>query len=344
MRPIDSITLSCMSRKPVLESANWDEFIGLPQSRSGYKQSSWWADFLTCVGWEDFGLVFSDDEGIVGGARVLSIPFTDDKNYFYVPHGPVLPENPEDAKQVFELFLQGIEQRRRNEEKLISHLRLEPRWEELPGFIQGFYEPDAWDEPRNTLCVDLTADDEALLAQMKSKGRYNVRLARRKGVKVVEDMSAKGVADFFDLYSSTLKRHGRNFYPRDYIEELTETLAELDLGSIFFAEYEGERLATALVIYFGDTATYKYGGSSLAHRNVMAPYLLHYEIMLRARQLGHKWYDFYGVAPPDESEDAWEGFSAFKRKFGGQEFCFVPTMDYIYDEAAYDEYEELDED
>ena len=57
------------------------------------------------------------------------------------------------------------------------------------------------------------------------------------------------------------------------------------------AEYEGKRIATALVVYFGRRATYSFGGSLAAHRRVMAAHLLHFEIMRRAKALGHEWYD-----------------------------------------------------
>jgi lipid II:glycine glycyltransferase (peptidoglycan interpeptide bridge formation enzyme) len=98
------------------------------------------------------------------------------------------------------------------------------------------------------------------------------------------------------------------------------------------------RLATALIIYFGDTATYKYGGSLQAHRNVMAPYLLHFEAMLTAKSRGHRWYDFYGIAKDDNPDDLWAGFSAFKRKFGGRERNYVPALDFVYDQLAYEDY------
>ena len=105
-----------------------------------------------------------------------------------------------------------------------------------------------------------------------------------------------------------------------------------------FAEHEGERLATALVVYFGDRATYLFGGSLPRRREVMAPYLLHFEAMRAARERGHRWYDLYGVSPADQPGHPWAGISAFKRKFGGLELCFVPALDLVYDDAGYGAY------
>lgn len=54
--------------------------------------------------------------------------------------------------------------------------------------------------------------------------------------------------------------------------------------------------------------------------------------------MGHEWYDLWGVAPKNEPDDPWHDISVFKRKFGGQELNLVPTLDYVYDPAAYDKY------
>jgi lipid II:glycine glycyltransferase (peptidoglycan interpeptide bridge formation enzyme) len=37
---------------------------------------------------------------------------------------------------------------------------------------------------KNTATTDLTSDEDALLAAMKSKWRYNIRLAEKRGVSV----------------------------------------------------------------------------------------------------------------------------------------------------------------
>ncbi len=242
------------------------------------------------------------------------------------------------AAEVFSAVIADIEAQRTDETQIVSHLRLEPRWEQLPSYVRGSRSASGWLEPRDTLCLDLSQSVDEMMEHMKPKGRYNVRLARRKGVSVVEDISLQGVADFVEMYHETAQRQGALRHSRQYITELSQRLSCHDRGSIFFAEYQGLRLATALVIYFGDTATYKYGGSKLVHRNVMGPYLLHFEALLAAKSRGCRWYDFYGVSPPGQPDNDWANFSAFKRKFGGREIRFVPPLDFVYDEHAYRDY------
>jgi lipid II:glycine glycyltransferase (peptidoglycan interpeptide bridge formation enzyme) len=243
---------------------------------------------------------------------------------------------------VFERILDAIEDRRRTEPQAVSHLRIEPRWQRLPGFVSGFRPvppfSDVFFEPRNTLCVDLRASEAAILAQMKPKGRYNIRVARRHGVSIVEDASDQGLADFQRIYEETAARQGMDAKPADYFQALVSLLSSHRHGSMFFAEYQGARVAAAVVVYFGRRATYFFGASLDRHREVMAPYLLHFEIMRAAKALGHEWYDLWGTAPEGQPDHPWHDISVFKRKFGGVALDLVPTLDHVYDAAAYGQY------
>ena len=69
-----------------------------------------------------------------------------------------------------------------------------------------------------------------------------------------------------------------------------------------------------------------------------APYLLHFEIMRGCKTMGHEWYDLWGVAPESAPDYPWQNISGFKRKFDGVDVDLVPTLDYVYDPAAYDRY------
>jgi lipid II:glycine glycyltransferase (peptidoglycan interpeptide bridge formation enzyme) len=307
-------------------------------------QSSWWADFRTTVGFENFGVILKHQSVIVGGATVQKFSWASESCFYYIQDGPVLPGDEAVAGEVFGAILEAVEGRRQSERQAVSHLRIEPRWQRLPSFVSGFRSlafGDNFVEPRKTLCIDLRPSEAAILAQMKPKGRYNIGVAQRHGVSVIEDTSDQGLADFLSIYEETVARQesqGMKVKPPDYFETLVSLLSSRQCGSIFFAEYHGIRLATAVVVHFGRRATYFFGGSRARDRHIMAPYLLHFEIMRRAKATGHEWYDLWGVAPQDEPDHPWQKISTFKRKFGGVEVNFVPTLDYVYDAAAYDHY------
>jgi lipid II:glycine glycyltransferase (peptidoglycan interpeptide bridge formation enzyme) len=323
----------------------WDEFLEATIN-TGFRQSSWYTAFRAARGWRHFGTVLRDGKIIVGGIMVLARYFAPDRCYYYVPDGPVLMENDSSAEQeqVFRVLMEFIENKRQNEQGVVSHLAIEPRWEQIPHFVKGFEaSSEYYGFPRDTQFVDLSSPDDAILAQMQPKGRYNIGVARRHGVSVVEDASPQGLEDFFSIYRETCDRKGLAGLNHDHFQELTSMLFPSNRGSIFFAEYQGTRLTTALVVYFGCTATYFYGGSRPVHRNVMASYMLHFEIMRKAKIRGCRFYDLFGVTPKGERSDGWTDISVFKRKFGGREVRFVPTLECIYDSAAYEEWKAIDD-
>lgn len=316
----------------------WDEFVAV-QPGAGFMQSSWWPNIQLDNGWGNYGVVIKDGETVVGGAQVLTKYFAPGKSYYYIPEGPVLPQDESDGAQVMQAVMDFIDRKRQSEDRAISHLCIEPRWQQQPNCVSGFRARRRWVEPRTTLYIDLRPDESAILAQMKPKGRYNINVARRHGVSIVEDVSPQGLEDFVRIYQTTIDRHGLDGNKADYYHMLIPRLVALSRGSVFFAEYQGSRIATVLVVYFGERATYFFGGSIAAHRHVMAPYMLHFEIMLRDKKLGCRWYDLYGIAPQSVGADhKWANISVFKRKLGGQDFSFVPSMDYVYDAVAYEAY------
>ena len=318
----------------------WDRFVAATPD-TGFMQSSPWAQFRARAGCEHFAITLKDGEAIVGGALVGRWTYEPGHCFYYVQEGPVLFADEASAGEVFNAVLESIERRRRAEDATVSHLRIEPRWPRLPDFVRGFRpsaSSDRFSEPRNTLCIDLRPSEDEILAQMKPKGRYNVRVARKHGVAVVRDNSYQGSIDFMRIQRCTAVRKGIEPMAPGYFRAMLAELVSRGQASLFFAEYGGRRLATALVVNFGRRATYFYGGSLLLHRRVMAPYLLHFEIMRRAKEWGCDWYDLWGVAPLNQPDHAWQQISEFKRKLGGVEVQLVPTLDYVYDAAAYDQF------
>ena len=321
----------------------WDRFVAATPA-AGFMQSSWWAEFRTRSEFGHFATILRAEGAVVGGAVVLTYEYEPGYAFYYMPEGPVLAGDENDG-DIFAAVLAEATARREGVSPCVSHLRIEPRWEQLPEYAQGFLPiprgRDIYTEPRNTLCVDLRPPERTILAQMKPKGRYNIGIAMRHGVAVVEDASPTGLQDFLGIYEATTDRHSLSAKPASYFEDLVEAVRDRGCGSLFFAEHEGTRLATALVIFFGARATYFFGGSLGERRHVMAPYLLHFEIMRLAKSRGCTWYDFWGVAPEDEPDHPWQNISVFKRKFGGREVRLVPTLDYVFDKAAYARYLEI---
>ena len=180
---------------------------------------------------------------------------------------------------------------------------------------------------RNTVVVDLQPDEETLLANMKQKTRYNVRLAGRKGVTVRPGSEA----DFdllYKMYAETSVRDGFVIREEAYYRSLWRVFSEAGLLDPLVAEVDGEPAAAVVIARFAGTATYLHGMSTENHREKMPNYLLQWEAMRRAKAAGCTRYDLWGAPEQfDETDPMW-GVYRFKDGFGGQVVRFIGAWDY----------------
>ncbi len=208
---------------------------------------------------------------------------------------------------------------------------------------------------KNTVQVDLNLSEEELLARMKPKTRYNIRLAERKGVSV-----RVGTKDdlpmLYKIYVETSVRDG--FVIRD--EGYYKTVWELfmpktnspisnspvsNLQSPFteplIAEVDGQPVAAIFVFYFAGRAYYVYGMSRDAHREKMPTYLLQWEAMKRAKAKGCSVYDLWGAPDVfDESDSMW-GVYRFKEGLGGKVIRTLGAWDFAPNRLWYKMYSEI---
>ena len=181
--------------------------------------------------------------------------------------------------------------------------------------------------PKATRVLDLTLADADILDQMKSKTRYNIRLAEKKGVTVARSTD---VDAFYDMLVSTSgKKTGYFPHEKAYYQKLIETLGPDDLARIYLAEHEGDALAGILVVYSGKCATYLHGGQNGVRKNLMAPYLCQWIAIREAKERGCTNYDFWGVAETDDPNDPWAGITRFKEGFGGEKIVFPGSFDLV---------------
>jgi len=169
--------------------------------------------------------------------------------------------------------------------------------------------------PQATIFIDLTKSEDEILAQMKQKGRYNIKVAQRHGVTIHQDNAQ--LDKFYKIQEETAKRDGFQINDKKYYEKMLEMLGP-DHAKLWIARHEGEVIAGLIATYYGDTALYYYGASSNESRNTMAPYLLQWEVMRDARAHGFTTYDLFGIAPEGAENHPWSGVTEFKKKFGGQ--------------------------
>ncbi len=182
---------------------------------------------------------------------------------------------------------------------------------------------------RNTVLVDLRGSEEEILARMKQKTRYNIRLAARRGVSVRRALPSDW-ALLYDMYAQTAARDGFIIRPRAYYETVWRLFwqAEAPHAEALLAEAEGEPLAALWVFTFAGRAYYVYGMSYPRQRHKMPAYLLQWEAMRWAKAQGCTVYDMWGAPDEFAETDRMWGVWRFKRGFGGRVLRTLGAWDY----------------
>jgi peptidoglycan pentaglycine glycine transferase (the first glycine) len=314
----------------VADARAWDRaLLDLPNPH--ILQSWAWGEFKARHGWDASRLLFQEEGRAVAAASVLQrrlprLPVS----ILYVPKGPALDWTDADLAARVLADLEGLARHRRAlfakidpdvyYPDEVSDLSRRPR--RAPETAQllasrGWRFSDEQIQFRNTVLLDLDRAENELLAAMKQKTRYNVRLAMRRGVTVREG-GADEVDTFYQLYAETSERDGFPIRPVEYYHDAWGSFLEDGLAHLLLAEAEGETVAGLILFTFGPTAWYMYGASSDRHRRHMPNQLLQWEAMRRAKEAGCTLYDLWGAPDElDESDPMW-GVVRFKLGLGGE--------------------------
>jgi len=319
----------------IVSLAKWNNFIK-DNPDAHLLQTGEWGELKSAFGWEPVRIILDDEAGVQILFRRLPFGLT----LAYLP-------KPVGGSQL----------------TVIS----EQIWAELDVLCKNHravflkIEPDAWlsdfdlrstshialrtsphnIQPPRTIIVDLHGSEDEILARMKQKTRYNIRLADKKGVTV---RPWKDLAAFHEMLLVTGGRDGFGVHSLEYYKRANELFHPSGMVELLVAEYEGKPLAALMVFARGRRAWYVYGASNNSERNRMPTYLLQWEAMRWARSKGAEEYDLWGV--PDEDEETLEahfterieglwGVYRFKRGFGGDVKRAAQALDRVYNPLLY---------
>jgi lipid II:glycine glycyltransferase (peptidoglycan interpeptide bridge formation enzyme) len=276
--------------------------------------------------------VVDSSENILASALLVKQKLPFKKCWLNCPRGPVIDyQKGSETEKILATLFKKIEIVAKEENAVF--LRVEPPISsDWPNPFKGLpmRSAHAHYQPESTLIVDLKHPPEELLKQMKSKGRYNIKVAQKHGVKIaVSDGGQKDIDAFYKLFSETTERDKFSGHPKKYYSDMLRILGEKK-AKLYIAEYEGKSVAAAIITYFKDTATYYFGSSSGEHRNVMAPYLLHWQAILDAQNSDYHYYDFFGISPEGSQNHPWAKVTEFKLKFGGDRINYFPAQEIVY--------------
>lgn len=310
----------------------WDSWLENSPGGGHILQSYEWGEFKRRLSWRPVRLVLEQDGQVAGLGQFLvyNTPLVPGA-LAYCTKGPWLPWDDEEAVRTFFRGVLTLAER-----EGVHTVKIEPevheeqmQAKELLSAI-GFRR-FRWDlNFKTTMSVDLSPSEEELLANMKGKTRYNIRLAARKGVQVVEDNSLAAREHFWGMFEQTAERNGFVIRrPRGYNFAAWKAMYGAGRAHLFFATHGGERLAAMLVYTFGHKYWYMLGASTNEKRNLMPTHLLQWEVMRWAKRRGITYYDMVAVPSPDNLDESHSlyGVYRFKVGFGGEIEDFVGCLD-----------------
>jgi peptidoglycan pentaglycine glycine transferase (the first glycine) len=314
---------------PIVSLTDWNHFLAqYPDAH--LLQTGEWGELKSAFGWNPVRII-SGDLGVQILFRNLPLGFT----IGYIPKAVISNQS------ISEQFWNEIDSACKSHRAIFLKL-----------------EPDSWDsefilhpssfiiskhniQPPRTIIIDIRGSDDEILAKMKQKTRYNIRLAEKKGVTA---RAWDDIASFHKMMLVTGGRDGFGVHSLEYYRRAYELFHPKGMCEILVAEYEGKFLATLFVACNGNRAYYLYGASTDEERNRMPTYLLQWEAMRWAKARGCEEYDLWGVPDEDEAtleanfetrRDGLWGVYRFKRGFGGELRRAVQAMDRVYNPLLY---------
>lgn len=328
--------MSILNKENKEEVKKYKEFVDNFSSTS-LMQSMNWADVKK--GWESEYVYLEEDGKIVMAMSLVIRKIIGSKSMIYAPRGPVgdiydiqkvkkITEEVDKIAKKYNAFVFRFDPERYYDEKL----------EEM--YVKEGYKvrnrkfgKNELIQPRYNMILNISGKtEEEVFKGYSEKTRYNVRVAKRKGVTVRYSRDAEDLKTFYNLYVVTGIRDKIASRPYDYFERMLNTFDENHMR-IYIAEFEGEALSAAIAINYGKKTFYLYGASSNEKRNLMPNYLMQQEMIEWAIETGCDLYDFGGVFILDKSNGLYKFKEGFCRQEGVTEF--IGEIDKVYSKFWY---------
>ncbi|ABK02579.1 Methicillin resistance protein [Arthrobacter sp. FB24] len=194
-------------------------------------------------------------------------------------------------------------------------------------------------QPELSWIVDLDRDFKEVLAAMKPVNRNLYRNIHKKDVTFRASQDPDDIRVLLNFLHMTAKRSGFKPQSDEYLSQVARSLMPVGAATLFIAERHGGPIAAALAYDSADTRTYAHAALDDSHRKLSAGIPLLVTLMADAKEKGLKHVDLWGVAPEDQPNHKWAGFTAFKKSFGGREVTYPGTWDLPVKKVRYGAYQ-----
>jgi peptidoglycan pentaglycine glycine transferase (the first glycine) len=315
-----------------LDPQSWDQFI-LQHPEGNLLQSWAWGDFQAALNHPIWRLrVVDSDQNIIAQLLAIKLSLGFGKFILYTPREILINRSApiQLQREAMELIVKKM--------KEIGKLAGAILWRTDPPLKNsdatalsiyktfGFIRTKKSIQPSTNLVIDIAPGPSNLLTAMKPKARYNVRLAEKKGVRVITSKNSDDIRIFNQLNQETAVRDKFTPHLDNYYKKQLEILGKANHLELLIAYLGSTPLSAILVSHFANKATYLHGASSNEHREVMANHAIQWAAINSSQTKGCATYDLGGVDLTGE-HPSWTGITRFKQGFGGEIVEYVGTLE-----------------
>lgn len=259
--------------------------------------------------------VWQNDD-LIGAAclRIKAVPGLG-RGIAYLSGGPMIGHGPaEEATQRAQAVLSALHKKLVTQEGHLLRLRPSVTLPEVSEQVitDGGFGPTDRTHFYRTVLIDLEPDTETLRKNLHSKWRYELRRSEREDIQIQTGRSAALLDRFMMLYGAMreFKSFKQEFDPA-FLDGMLETSFDFDVR---IATHEGTDIGGHITAFTPGCATYLFGATTKAGRDLRAGYALGWDAIEGSRVRGARWFDLGGV---DKETNA-AGYT-FKIRTGGEE-------------------------
>ncbi len=291
-----------------------------------FTQAYFYGEWQRAVGRTVRRFVIREHASVVGSVQIILYRLPFGKLYAYAPYGPVFANSP--SPEVLAEFARFCLEFARKEGAVF--LRLDPTvcrekcddvlWQQCMRKAPHASQHASQVQPRAEWRLDVSVAPEELLQQFHKNTRYSIRVSEKHGIetRIIDHAISSVFETFFDILQETSRRDGFSLHPRAYYEAIFSQCDKDENAIVVLSSYKDRVLAANLVVMYGNTAMFVFGGTRSEHRDLMPAYAAQWATMRFLHEKQVRWYNFGGVTDDLDKRAEWRGLTAFKKRFGGE--------------------------
>jgi lipid II:glycine glycyltransferase (peptidoglycan interpeptide bridge formation enzyme) len=281
------------------------------------RQAKGWSDFLKHIGWETIVI---------------------NKNQFYIRKFPYLNFSLiKTAHPINKFDFKKIDQIAKQHNAVCVIIDPHPDNFDLKQFIKNSYQ-DSRLQPTHTatILIDLKKKKDDLFKSFSENARRNIKKSLNNSLEVeIVKITSKNLDGqfnrFIKLWKILTKMKG---FSTPGEKDLYKKMIAFEKESyLFFAKNKQEEdLAVVWIIIHDKLANYAHTGINIGGYEVLANYLLVWEILQFVKKKGCTIFDFEGIYDTRYPSigKSWINYTEFKKRFHGQLLEYPPTQIKFY--------------